>query len=328
MYDLVGRKLLNIDNRKFILNADIFSLINSILFKNNIDSINKLKKEINIFLREWIDSINLTQNKWQNIAWTNIKLTIEDSNPYNKVEAHPDHIKQWAVSGNWWKKTENEWLKVYEKSFNILKELDEGTYDELNQIITKIIPLWTSKWVHNSASYKECVGHLYMWYTIDADTPEINNLEAIIHESAHNKLHLLLQFDSIVLNDKALKYYSAIRPDARHIHWVFLWYHAFAPTMYIIMKAYINWILWDDINWLEKIILYYFKTKLLQKVIHKYAKLTNLWKEISKEIDFVISEMDILFKQINPSKNLVLKAKNIQTKHFREVNHNYTYLEY
>jgi len=109
----------------------------------------------------------------------------------NKQEAHPEHIKEWAISWNWWEKTEKEWLWVYEKSFNLLKQLDEWIYDELNQIITKIIPLWTAEGMHNSASYKECVGHLYMWYTIDAETPEINNLEAIIHESSHNKLNAI-----------------------------------------------------------------------------------------------------------------------------------------
>ena len=320
--------LLKQENRDFILNADISSLINSIIIDNNVENIEKLKNEINIFLNEWIESKNLTQNKWKLIAWTNIKLTVDDNNPYNKQEAHPDHIKEWAISWNWWKKTEEEWLGVYEKTFNLLKQLDEWIYDELNQIITKIIPLGTAKWMHNSASYKECVWHLYMWYTIDAWTPEINNLEAIIHESSHNKLNLILQFDSIVLNDKSLKYYSAIRPDARHIHWVFLWYHAFAPTMYIVMKAYNDWFLWEDEHWLEKIVLYHIKTKFLQKVIKKYAKLTELWKEISDEIDYVISKMDILLKEIKPSKEIIDRAKKRQIDHFNEVNKNYPHLEY
>ena len=322
-------KLLKTENNIFILNADISSLINSIL--NNFDienSIKKLEKEINIFLSEGIESINLSQNKWKKIAWTNIRLTNIDNNPYNKQEAHPEHIKEWAISWNWWEKTEKEWLWVYEKSFNLLKQLDEWIYDELNQIITKIIPLWTAEGMHNSASYKECVGHLYMWYTIDAETPEINNLEAIIHESSHNKLNLIMQFDDIVLNDRQEIYYSAIRPDARHIHWVFLGYHAFAPTMYIVMKAYKNWFLWDDKMWLEKIVLYYMKTKFLQKVIKKYAKLTDLWKEISEEIDYVIEKMDVLFKQINPNREIILLAKKRQIKHFSEVNSNYSYLKY
>jgi len=48
--------------------------------------------------------------------------------------------------------------------------------------------------------------------------PEINNLEAIIHESSHNKLNLIMQFDEVLLNTREEIYYSAIRPDARHIH--------------------------------------------------------------------------------------------------------------
>ena len=322
------------NSKEFILNADISSIINYLHIEksnDNDDTLEKeaiFKKEIEIFLSEWIDSINLTMNKWQIISSTNIRLTTNDDNPYNKLEAHPDHLKGWAISWNWWKKTEEEWLDVYNKTFILLKKLDEWIYDELNQIITKIIPLWTASQIHNSASYKECVGHLYMWFTLDSDNPEINNLEAIIHESSHNKLNLIMQFDPVVLNEREEKYYSAIRPDARPIIWVFLWYHAFAPTMYIVMKAYNDWHLWDDIRWLEKIVLYYIKTKFLQKVIKKYAKLTELWLEISAEIDYVITKMDKLFAEINPSKELIIRAKQKQTEHFREVNHKYPHLEY
>ena len=167
-----------------------------------------------------------------------------------------------------------------------------------------------------------------MWYTIDSDNPEINNLEAIIHESSHNKLNLIMQFDPIILNTKEEKYYSAIRPDARHIHWVFIGYHAFAPTMYILMKAYKNWYFWKNEFWLEKIVLYHIKTKFLQKVIKKYAKLTQLWLEISEEIDYVISEMDNIVKLLNPSKDIINRARNRQIEHFKQVNIKYPYLEY
>jgi hypothetical protein len=44
--------LLNTENRDFILNADISSLIASIILDNNIESIKKLEKEINVFLNE------------------------------------------------------------------------------------------------------------------------------------------------------------------------------------------------------------------------------------------------------------------------------------
>lgn len=119
--------LLNIDNRVFVLNADISSII-SLLHKELVESkpqyiwntdiyIQKLQKEIYTFLQEGIDSSNLSMNKWQKIAWTNIKLTSIDNNPYNLQEAHPEHKKLWAILGNWWEKTQSEWLEVYEKNF-------------------------------------------------------------------------------------------------------------------------------------------------------------------------------------------------------------------
>ncbi len=329
-------ELIRIENRDFILSSDQSSIIN-LLYKEIVEKNpqylwdtkifeSKLKKEINLFISWRID--DLIMNKGTHIYWTDIKLTIEDNNPYNLLESHPEHKDIWAVSGNWWEKTEEEWLNVYEKTFSLLKNIDPEFYGELNQIIKKIIPLWTAKWMHNSASYKECVWNLYMWYTIDSNNPEINNLEAIIHESSHNKLNLIMQFDPIVLNSKEEKYYSSIRPDARHIHGIFLWYHAFAPTMYIIMKAYIDGYLWNDIAWFEKIVLYYIKTKFLQKMIKKYAILTDLWKDISEEIDYVISEMDGFLKKLNPSKEIIERAKYKQNIHFKEVNKNYPHLEY
>lgn len=331
-------ELLKIENRDFILNPDQSSLID-LIYKEIVEQnsqnlwdintyIDKFKKEIGIFLHEWINSENLSMNKWKKIWDTNIRLTSIDNNPYNINDVHPDHKEQKAFSWNWWDKSEEEWLSVYEKTFALLKKLDEWTYSELNQIIKKIIPLGTAENVHNSASYKECVWHLYMWYTTRSWKPEINNLEAIIHESSHNKLNLILQFDPIILNDRQEKYYSAIRPDARHIHGIFLGYHAFAPTMYIIMKAYLDWYLWDDKSWFDKIILYYIKTKFLQKMIKKYAILTDLWKQIREEIDYVISEMDLLLKKLNPSQDDLKKASEKQMEHFKQVNKNYPNLEY
>jgi len=54
------------------------------------------------------------------------------------------------------------------------------------------------------------------------DNPEVFNIEAIIHESSHNKLNLISHFDKIVLNDYNTEYYSPYRPDPRHIWGIFL----------------------------------------------------------------------------------------------------------
>lgn len=322
------------DLKMFLSNTDISSLICFIDYQKenwNHDlvksTISDLEKEIQCFLSEGIDSDNLAMNSGKIINNTKIRLSVTDNNPYAEFNLHPDHKTDWVWVG-WWDLSENNWIDNYSKTFELLKSLDEWIYDELNQIISKIIPFWTSKSVHNSWSYKDAIGHLYLWYTLDSDAPEINNLEAIIHESSHNKLNLIMHFDPIVLNNRDEIYYSAIRPDARPIIGVFLGYHAFAPTMYILMKAYVNWALDDKEYWLWKIVLYHIKTKFLQRVIKKHAQLTPIGKEVSGEIDFVISKMDALYKEINPPKSVISDAKKLQIEHFKNVNRQFSYLMY
>lgn len=315
------------DYKNFLLKPEISSFLNDFEKTKNKNSLQNFIKELKIFLKEWIESENLCFNKWKKISWTNVKLTLEDLNPYNTFEAHPDRQKSgWNL---WfWEKTEKNWFDVYEKTFELLKKVDSDFFWEVNYLINKIVPLWTARETHNSASYKECIWHLYLGYEITSESPEVLNLDAIIHEFSHNKLNLILHFDKVILNPYEEKYYSAIRPDARPISGVFLGYHAFAPTMYIIMKAYNDGLIKKEENLLQKIVLYYIKTKFLQKVIKKYAKLTEIWKKISEEIDEVILKMDTIFSEINPNKEFILKAKERQKEHFENVYKNYKNLCY
>lgn len=331
------QKLLDLwkKNRSFILNGDNSSLINFLYLEciekkrqwlwNYQFYADKLLTEVELFLDWKIE--NLSQNNGTKIAGTNIRLSLKDNNPYGKMEAHPGHkINGWVQW--WWEKTETEWLAVYEKTFNLLKEIDAWFYDELNKIITKIVPLWTARNMHNSGSYKSCIGHLYMWYTIDSDIPELNNLEAIIHESSHNKINLIKQFDPLVLNDYEEKYYSPYRPDARHIHWVFLWIQAFVPVIYVLMKAYSQWKISSDSYWWEKIMLYYIKNKICAKVLKKYWNFSELWNEIMDEIYEVMKMTDKIFKSIAFSSEIISRIKITQAEHFRKVNRLYPQLEY
>ena len=323
--------LIEIDNnRDFIINWDISSLINRLdTLKNNenkeyIDIKRILDDEITK-LFSWNIS-ELSYMKGVNIWNTNIKLTLNDLNPYAKFDAHPQHKETWGILW-WWEKSETQWIEIYTKTFELLKIVDDGFYNELNTIIQKIIPLWTSKNLHNSASHKPCIGHLYMWYTLWIDQPELSNLEAIIHESSHNKLHLLFQFDKIVLNSMEENYYSPFRPDARHVKGVFLAIHAFVPTIYILMKAYKNWRIKSE-HWLEKIILYYIKNKITYKVLKKYAKFSELWENIMIEVYYVMRLTDSVFKSLNIDKNIINNAINREKEHFEEVNNNFPNFKY
>ena len=89
-------------------------------------------------------------------------------------------------------------------------------------MIRKIIPLGVTKSMHNSASYSTCIGHLYMSYPTDMEMPSVALLEAIIHESNHNKLNLIMKQDPLVLNSREEIYYSPYRPDSRHIQGIYL----------------------------------------------------------------------------------------------------------
>gem|GEM_PF-977791 len=63
-------------------------------------------------------------------------------------------------------------------------------------------------------------------------------------------------------------------------------------------------------------------------MIKKHAQLTPIGKEVSDEIDFVISKMDVLYKEINPPKSVISDAKKLQIEHFKNVNRQFSYLMY
>ncbi len=321
-------------NKLFILHPDYSSMIN--LFHNSYILKKESPVELEIYIKKFIQEVwylkngqqnKLSMNQGNQIWNTNIYLSNKFINPYDWLDAHPDHKNTWWVVW-FWEKDIFQWLEIYEKTFKILKSVDEWFYNELNFIVSKIVPLWTARGLHNSASYKETIWSLYLWYTIDNQNPEINNLEAIIHESSHNKLNLIMQFDPIILNDAEEKYYSPYRPDARHIHWTFLGLHAFVPTIYILAKSYSENKFSNNDMWKEKILLYHLKNQICLNVINKYAKLTDLWQEILNEISEVLEMTKPFIKKINYSNNEIQFIKKVCKEHFQGVNINYPYLEY
>lgn len=310
--------------KNFLTHPDISSLLLAIHNKKSQDAFLKLWSELEFFV--WGEKERCTMFSWKKIKGTDIYLSLDDNNPDNWHSGHPDHAKDSLLW--WWEKTPEEWNNLFEKTFSLLKDINEEFYNELNVVIKKIVPMKTSKDVHNSCSYKDCVGTLYLWYTTNIDFPEIALLEAIIHESSHNKLNLIMQSESLTKNDFELKYYSPYRPDARHIYWVYLWVHAIVPTIFILLHAIESWYI-DDEWWQKKIILYHIKNKLWYNVIKKYADLTPIGKQILDEIYSVMELSDSIIKKSIPlsridKTEISYRAKN----HFIEVRNNYPYLQY
>jgi len=316
--------ILSIDSKKqekFLLHPDISSLIQDI---SNPSSRKKLEEQLLFFQNEEIDK--LTQNKGSSILWTNIKLTLKDDNPQNMQVGHPDHDKDGMLW--WWNKTQEEWWDVFAGAFKILYDVDREYFNEINSIIYKIVPMKTSVDVHNSCSYKECVGTLYLWYTTNSQHPEMNILEALIHESSHNKLNLIMQSEKLTINDSSLLYYSPYRPDARHIHGVLLWVHAIIPTVYVMLQAIEKWLV-DDLMWMEKVILYHIKNKLWYRVLARQAKFTLIGQKIYDDMWSVMALCDTIIKNSPRLKQVDLSGIQMRAKeHFVEVKNNYPYLQY
>lgn len=310
--------------RDFLIHPDISSLILWVHNKKLQDCHEKLWSEL-VYLLQWSQDLSAIYS-WKKIQGTNIYLSVIDNNPDNSIIAHPDHDTNSSI---WWgEKTPEEWNRLFEKTFALLKEVNAEFYHELNYVIKKIVPMKTSRDVHNSCSYKDCIGTLYLGYTVNIEFPEIALLEAIIHESSHNKLNLIMHSEPLIKNNLDLKYYSPYRPDARHIYGVYLWVHAIVPTIYVLLNAIEFWFIKDE-WWYRKIILYHIKNKLWFNVIKKYSDTTLIWSQILDEIYSVIQLSDTLIKKSHILSYLDKTEISYWAKeHFFKVKNNYPYLQY
>lgn len=314
------------DQTNFLMYPDISSLIHYYEEEHSQSIIEWLDKELD-YLLSW-DNQNSIIHLGTPLPWISIKLTDIDYNPHNDLKTHPDQILSEGSIVGWGERDESEWRSVFEKTFDILKQVDMDYYHELNTLIKKIVPMKTSYGVHTSCSYKECIWTLYLWYTIDAPYPELNNLEALIHESNHNKLNLIMQTEQLHTNDFTLQYYSPYRPDARHIQGVILGVHALVSAVYVMLSAIQKGII-DDVAWQSKVLLFHIKNKLWMKVIQKHARLTPIWEKLVDDMTAVLNLCD---QKIRDSWIMhTVDTKRVQEmarSHFQEVIRQNPYLKY
>jgi HEXXH motif-containing protein len=181
---------------------------------------------------------------------------MEFANPDIDKHTHPDHK---TLSMGYASKSPTEWRELFEESFSIVKRVSPGFMSELDRLLRKVIPFGISRGAHNSGSYSDVIGHVAMSYPIEIESPEIAVLEAILHEYNHNKINLVMQTETLILSDMREIYYSPYRPDARHIHGIYLGLHALAGAYWVIWQAHIAGVLTLSDNWLEKAVLYTLK---------------------------------------------------------------------
>ncbi len=273
----------------------------------------ELQQEYRQFQKEWFFS-----DESEKIIGTNIILTLDFKNPDINNHTHPDHQKQGI--GTWfWEKTLQDWRDLFKKSFDIVRAVSPWCMSEIDSMIRKIIPFWVSVWVHNSGSYSDAIWHLLMSYPTGMSHPELALLEAILHEYNHNKINLIMQTELLILNDSRETYYSPYRPDARHIHGIFLWLHAIVWAYWVIWNAHSTGIYTLSPQWQEKAVLYVLKNGLSLQILDRYAKLTSLGQEILEEMRAVHKECLVSIRQSHISPDIMEYAQQKLKLHHQDV---------
>ena len=273
-----------------------------------------IRQEAKKFFSGWKET--LTAFQAHTIPGTNILLgSSEQTAHISRQPAHPSYdIKN--IHSLFWSVDEIEWQRLYGKSFSIIKKVAPWFFHEMQEILSKIVPFGISKGSHNSCSYPTIIGVIYASYPVEYDEPEIAVLEALIHEYNHNKIHLIMRVDQLILNDKQTIYYSPYRPDARHIQGIYLWLHAMVATYYVTLLCLKEWIITKESQFFRKTIGYILKNQLSINTLKRYWKFTSLWTELFEDMLGVHElSLDIL-KSIDIDKDVLRVCREHTRDHF------------
>jgi HEXXH motif-containing protein len=150
-------------------------------------------------------------------------LALADDNPLASLEAHPDKTGSQLDLGD--APTERWVAALKDASARIAAGLPVLA-EELELVVSVIVPVGTHDERHLSASYREALGLVYV--TLHPDP--LTMTEAVVHEAQHNKLNAVLSVDPLLENLPEERYRSPVRPDPRPLLGVLLAVHAFVPV--------------------------------------------------------------------------------------------------
>ena len=97
---------------------------------------------------------------------------------------------------------------------------------ELPVSLRRVVPVGWEPERHLSASYREAPGLCYLSLHPDP----LTLAEALVHETQHGKLGVLLHLDAVLHNGRTTWTASPVRPDLRPLMGVLLAVHAFVPV--------------------------------------------------------------------------------------------------
>lgn len=272
----IGIMLLEHNIEKKIL----FKNENKMLFSLRLNKhINKkfdvIKKRDNLYFFYYFNNEVLKIEKNNEFDITkDIDLLEDDRNPFNN---HSDHPDQEFVAYDLGGIPKEKWVLQFRNAYKIIKEKVPEIYEEIYYFLDAVVPHGYVYGKQLSSSYSKSPGILYLSYT-NTDTEQA---EAIIHEVHHTIYNIINWKYKLVNNDMSLKYYSAYRPDARHINGCFIGLHAFVAVQNFYRKLAETE---NKTKFIEKFFKLYLKNKIVISVLKKYADFTKEGKLLFQDI--------------------------------------------
>ncbi|MCO4769233.1 MAG: hypothetical protein KDA24_04330 [Deltaproteobacteria bacterium] len=154
---------------------------------------------------------------------TGVALCLDDTNPLSHLEDHPDKAGNAVDLGG---HSLDEWTRELGKAFDVIKSGLPHWFDELPQSLCRLLPVGYEPERHLSASYGDAPGIAYL----TLHPSGLTLAEAVVHETQHGKLNLLLWLDEVLENGRTDWATSPVRPDLRPLMGVLLAVHAFIPV--------------------------------------------------------------------------------------------------
>ncbi|MBI2134847.1 hypothetical protein HYU09_02575 [Candidatus Woesearchaeota archaeon] len=262
----VGILDLGLEKKVFYPNEDksLFSLYLNQKVNAKFDSIAKNGK-VYAFYKNGKEALRLEKNRQCTIT-ENVDFLEKDKNPFNENNDHPDApvFTPYDLKNI----PKEEWVRQFREAYSLIKEKVPEIYDEIHNFLDAIVPHGYEKGKQLSSSYSKSPGILYLSYT-DKD---ITQAEAIIHEVHHTIFNVIAWKYILANNDRSLKYYSAYRPDARHIHGCFIGLHAFVAVQNFYRRLIESN---GDAKNIEAFFTFYLKNAKVIAVLEKYADFTD-----------------------------------------------------
>jgi HEXXH motif-containing protein len=152
-----------------------------------------------------------------------LHLCLQDTNPLSSLEAHPDKQGNSFDLGS---RTVEHWAAALAAAIDLIELALPEWLADAAPVLERIVPVGFDAERHNSASYREAPGLLYLSLHPDP----LTMAEAVVHEAQHGKLNLLSWLDPVLHDGLATQVPSPVRPDLRPLIGVLLAAHAFVPV--------------------------------------------------------------------------------------------------